>query len=191
MNTNPSNRSANCFRVAACAAIAFFGVQLATAQAPVVRDDRTVTTRTTTKPALKRADKDFFEKAAKAGMEEVEISRVAAQRSTNPEVKRLADMIIADHQAANDELATLAAACGVALPAKDIAPENKWAKHDAGSFDKDYLDKMVNAHEDAVKLFDREARNGDDAEAVAFARKHLPAMQHHLQAALDLKRALK
>lgn len=187
MNTTPSTRLTSCFRVAACAAGAFLGlVSTLSAQAPIYRDDNTVTV-----PALKRADRDFMTKAAKAGMEEVEISRIAAERTTNPEVRRLAQKIVNDHQGANDELTTLAAARGVALPAKEINPESSWAKRDASSFDKDYLDKMVNAHEDAVKLFDHQARDGSDPDTVAFARKHLPALQHHLQAALDLKRTLK
>ncbi len=154
---------------------------------PAVRTENGVVV----KPAIKRADRDFLEKAAKAGMEEVEISRVAAARTTNPDVKRLAQMIVADHEGANDELATLAAAKAVALPAKDVAPQNSWAKHKADSFDRDYLDKMVNAHEDAVKLFDRQAKNGEDTDTVAFARKHLASLQHHLQQAIDLKRLLK
>jgi putative membrane protein len=187
MNTTPSIRSISCFRVAACAAGAFLAsVSITSAQAPVRHDDTTATS-----PALKRADRDFMTKAAKAGMEEVEISRIAAERTTNPDVRKFAQKIVSDHESANDELTTLAAARGVALPAKDINPENSWAKRDAKSFDKDYLDKMVNAHEDAVKLFDHQARDGSDPDTVAFARKHLPHLQHHLQAALDLKRTLK
>ncbi len=185
MNTNPS---LSYFRVAACAAGAFLGlVSTASAQAPVRRDDRTVATSST----LKRADRDFMEKAAKDGMEEVDISRVAIERTTNPEVRRLAQTIVSDHESVNEQLASLAAARGVALPAKDINPDHSWAKRDAKSFDKDYLDKMVSLHEETVKLFDRQARDGTDPDAVAFARKHLPALQQHLQQALDLKRALK
>jgi putative membrane protein len=192
MNITPSLKSAARFHllVAATAMIAASTAAFA-AQSTTVRTDRTDDRVVVTKPAIKRADRDFFEKAAKASMEEVQISRVAAERSSNPDVKRLAQMIIDDHQGANEELASLAANKGVALPAKDTAFEDKWTKHKASDFDRDYLDKMVNAHEDAVKLFEREAKNGDDAEAVAFARKHLAALQHHLQQAVDLKRLLK
>src|SRR5439155_14015108 len=99
---------------------------------------------------MKKMDRDFFEKAAKAGMSEVAISRVAATRTSNPEVRRLAQMMIEDHEKAGEELATLAANCGVPLPAKDTRSE-KWEKHDAKSFDKDYLAKMVSDHEEVVK----------------------------------------
>jgi putative membrane protein len=188
MNTTPSHRPASRIRLIASALAAGAIVATTFAAQPAVRTEERVVI---TKPAIKRADKDFMEKAAKAGMEEVQISRVAAERTTNPDVKRLAQMIVAGHADANEELAALAAAKGVALPAKDNVFEDKWAKHKASDFDRDYLDKMVNAHEDAVKLFERQAKNGEDPEAVAFARKHLASLQHHLQQAIDLKRALK
>lgn len=189
MNSNPCLRFSRAARCFAGAAAAFVVLGAAHAAQPAVRTDEHGVV--VTKPAIKRADRDFFEKAAKASMEEVQISRVAATRTSNPHVKELAQMIVADHEGANEELAALAAAKNVVLPAKDAGPTERWTKHKADDFDRDYLDKMVNAHEDAVKLFDRQARNGEDLEAVAFARKHLPVMQRHLQHALDLKKALK
>src|SRR5437868_11353885 len=104
MNTHPLIRSVSHVRVAACTALAFLGlVSISSAQVPARRDASPT-------PAIKRADRSFLEKAAKAGMEEVEISRVAAQRTTNENVRKLAQMIIADHEAANADLTALAAA---------------------------------------------------------------------------------
>lgn len=138
---------------------------------------------------LKKSERDFMEKAAKASMSEVAISRVAAARTSNPDVRRFAQSMIDDHDRANEELSSLAAARGISLPAKDPHPD-KWEKRDAKDFDKDYLEKMISDHEEVVKLFAKHAKDGDDAEAVTFARKHLPRMQAHLQHAIDLKRAL-
>ena len=76
------------------------------------------------------------------------------------------------------------------MPAKDT-DANKWSKKDGKDFDRDYVTKMVSAHEDAVKLFQKEATDGEDAESVAFARKILPKLQHHLEQANDLKRLMK
>jgi putative membrane protein len=139
--------------------------------------------------SLKRSDRDFFDKAAKASMSEVAISRVAAARTSNPEVRRFAQIMIEDHERASEELGALATTYGFSLPAKDPHPD-RWEKRDAKNFDKEYMDKMVSDHEDVVKLFEKQAKDGHDVEAVAFARKHLPKMQEHLQHALDLKRAL-
>ena len=152
---------------------------------PVNRDVRVVETNR----VLKKADRDFMEKAAKTSMSEVAISRVAAARTSNPDVKRFAQMMVEDHEAAVEQMADLARGRGVSLPAKDPHPD-KWEKRAAKDFDREYLDQMVDDHESVVKLFEKQARDGEDVETVAYARKHLPKLQAHLQQALDLKRAL-
>ena len=139
---------------------------------------------------VKHSDKAFLEKAGKCGMEEVSISQVAAERSTNPRVKDFAQMMVNDHTAANAALASLASAKGVSLAAKDPAPA-KWSKKAGKDFDEDYMAKMVEDHEDAVKLFSKEADDGKDADVTAFARKTLPTLQHHLEQAKDLKKMVK
>lgn len=159
-----------------------------------VREDRTVPVTSDVRvvdPAhpMKHADREFVERAAKSSMSEVLISRVAVERTTNPEVKHFAQMIIDDHTSASEQLATLASTRGLALPAKDPNPD-RWEKRDAKDFDKDYVDKMVSDHKDVVKLFENQANKGEDADTVAFARKQLPKLQKHLEQALDLKRML-
>ena len=138
---------------------------------------------------LNRSDRDFMEKAAKASMSEVAISRIAAARTSNPEVRRFAQKMVDDHETAIEQLGVVAGARGVSLPAKDPRPE-KWEKRDAKNFDREYLDQMIDDHENVVKLLEKEARDGEDAGTVAYARKQLPKMQQHLQHAIDLKRAL-
>jgi putative membrane protein len=195
MNTNPSSHFRRQLSAAACLMLAplAFGQTTKTTtttttreiETPRGRDVRVVEpTRT-----LKKSDRDFVEKAAKASMSEIAISRVAAQRTSNPDIRHFAQKMIEDHERATEEMSAFAANRGIALPAKDPAPD-KWEKRDAKSFDKDYLDKMISDHRDVVKLFEKQSRDGVDVDATVFARKHLPKMQEHLQHALDLKRAL-
>lgn len=143
-----------------------------------------------TRPALKQVDRHFLDNAVKASLAEVEISRVAIERTSNPKVREFAQMILSDHQNANEALTSIAASRGVSVPAKNN-DASTWAKKDGKDFDKDYIEKMVSSHEDTVKLFQKEATDGDDAETVAFARKTLPKLQHHLEQANDLKRLMK
>jgi predicted outer membrane protein len=156
-----------------------------TRDVPVARDVRVVDP---VRP-LKRGDREFLEKAAKTSMSEVAISRVAAARTSNPDVRRFAQMIVTDHDGVMEQLSSLARARGVSLPAKDPHPD-KWEKRDAKNFDKAYLEQMVDDHESVVKLFEKHAKEGEDADVVAFARQHLPKLQQHLQHAIDLKRVL-
>jgi putative membrane protein len=195
MKTIPHSRVLLQFGLLA-GAVAFVGTGTASAASrPRVADEPTPspvvrTTDNRNEPTLKHADKAFIEKAARLGLDEVQISRVAADRSSNPDVRQFAQMLITDHEASNQELAALAAAKGVNIPAKD-ANNDKWAKRNAKKFDPDYLAKMASDHDEVVKLFEKEAKDGTDADTVAFARKYLPKLQEHQQRANDLKRALK
>ena len=197
MNINPAShpnrQRARAFTVGVLSALVAIPVNAQVAEQRV-RDDRVnppardVRVVDPVRP-LKRSDREFMEKAARASMTEVAISRVAASRTSNPEVRRFAQMMIEDHENAIEQLSGLAAARGVSLPAKDPRPE-KWEKREAKNFDREYLEEMIDDHEDVVKLFDKQAKDGEDADTVAYARKHLPKLQQHLQHAIDLKRAL-
>lgn len=187
MKTNPQSHNGLKHIVIAAGAAALLFAGTATGQTTTTtRADGTVV-RTV---ELKRADRSFIEKAARSGLDEVEISKVAANRTSNPAVRSFAQKIIADHEGVHDDLASLATAKGVNLPAKDNVAE-KWVKRDAKDFDREYIDQMVSAHDEAVKLFEEHAKEGEDPEVVAFARKHLAKLQKHLHEATDLKRALK
>jgi putative membrane protein len=54
-------------------------------------------------------------------------------------------------------------------------------------FDKQYDSDQQAAHKDAVSLFDRYGKGGDNADLKAFASKHLPHLQEHLKMAEQLK----
>jgi putative membrane protein len=140
---------------------------------------------------VKRGDRDFVEKAAKSGMEEVDISRIAAERTSNSSVKSFAQMMVSDHSAANEKLTSLATGKAIKLPAQDTSVSGKWAKRDSKDFDQEYVDKMVSDHKEAVDLFQKEADKGTDPELQAFARDTLPKLQHHLEMAMDLKKTVK
>jgi putative membrane protein len=48
---------------------------------------------------------------------------------------------------------------------------------------------QVSAHRDAVSLFERYAKGGDNADLKDWAGKTLPALQHHLEMAQGLDKA--
>ena len=49
-----------------------------------------------------------------------------------------------------------------------------------------YDPMQVDAHEDAVSLFERYAKGGDDPKLKDWAGKTLPALQHHLEMAQEM-----
>ena len=129
-------------------------------------------------------------KIAESGREEVEVSRIAAERATNPDVKKFAQMMVDDHTRANEELESLASAKGVKLKDKEKS-ENKWSKKDAQDFDRDYVKKMVSDHKKDIDLFSKESKNGTDAELTEFARKTLPTLNKHLETVSELEKTVK
>lgn len=138
---------------------------------------------------LSRADRNFFEEAAKSGMKEVEVSNAVRARLASPQVRAFAEMMVADHTAANIELKALASRKGVALPAEKKNHAEKWGDK-SGNVDKDYVDEMEDDHEEAVELFEKASRS-EDADIAAFAQKTLPKLQHHLAQVRSLKQTLR
>lgn len=135
---------------------------------------------------LSEDDQKFLRKAGESGMLEIQASELAMQKAQHPEVKRYAEMMIKDHKAVDQELKTLAQGKGFKLPVeleKDKADLMEELRQLEGvDFDEEYAEEVaVDAHEDAVELFEDAAEDADDAEIKAFAAKHLPALQNHLE----------
>ena len=137
--------------------------------------------------ALSRSDRSFLEKAIKASRKEVEVSGAVASRVSDPQVKALAQMVIADHTSVNTELVSLAARKGVTLPPENMKAGEKWSKK-TKDLDDDYLKEMKDDHEDAVKLYEKGLKS-DDPDIAAFARKTLPSLEHHLSMVKEVKKA--
>lgn len=187
MKTTPTSLRTS-LRVLTCAAA--LAVTGAYADAKTPDDPPAATARTDHGSSLERGDRRFLEKAAKAGQEEVEISKIALERTTNADVKNFAQMMLDDHGRANEEVAALAQKYNVELPAKGT-DEDKWRRRDAKDFDRDYVKKMVSAHKDAVELFQKEAKDGTAPDVLEFARKTLPKLERHYERANDLKKMVR
>jgi len=142
-----------------------------------------------TSPAgVSHGDRAFLRKAVGGGMKEIDISRAVMDRLTNSQAKDLAKMMIDDHTAADEALASLAADKGVRLPADDASVSDDWSKR-TGAIDGAYAKEMVSDHLGAVKLFEK-ASKSSDPDIAAFAQKTLPTLQHHLMMARDLAKAI-
>ena len=138
----------------------------------------------------KGADAMFMHQAAMSSMAEVAHGKQAQANGSHAEVTKYAQRMIADHTKANEELKGLASKKGVTLPAeldqKHQAMQQKLEKMKGADFDRAYMQHMVQAHKEAVTLFQNEAKNGKDADARAWAEKTLPILQEHLKMATEI-----
>jgi putative membrane protein len=133
---------------------------------------------------------DFVKQVAISDMFEIESSQLAAQKTEGP-VKDFATQMVADHTKTSSELKAAVASDpnSPIPPAMDDAHKDRITKLSAlngADFAKGYVDMQVDAHEDAVSLFQRYAKGGDSESLKAWAAKTLPALQHHL----DMVKAL-
>jgi putative membrane protein len=145
-----------------------------------------------TSAKLSHQDKSFIKDAAEAGNAEVEGSKVAVSQSANADVKAFAQQMVDDHGKAGTELKALADQKGVKVSDEPSTLKKTEIKMLSGrkgsSFDQHYADSIgVKAHEDTVKLFQKEIDKGTDADVKAWAQKTLPTLQHHLEMARTLK----
>lgn len=143
-------------------------------------------------PAPAKVDQTFVTKASGAGMYEVEISKLALQKASDPAIKDFAQMMVTDHTKANDELKQLATTKNLqiapGLPKDKQATIDKMAKLDGAKFDKAYRDQVgLKDHKTDIALFEKESKNGQDADLKAWAGQTLPTLKTHLQHAQEIK----
>jgi putative membrane protein len=129
-------------------------------------------------------DSGFFKSAAEGGMSEVELGQLAQQKGASPAVKDFGAMMVKDHTAANDKLKALAASKQISLPdsssAMQKATKTKLNMLSGETFDKSYVKGMIEDHKTDIKEFQKEASQGKDPDAKAFAVATLPTLQAHL-----------
>ena len=141
---------------------------------------------------LSHQDKSFLQDAAEGGNAEVEASKLALAQSGSGDVKTFAQEMVDGHGKAGTELKGLADQKGVKVsdtPTMVKKTEIKLLSERKGSsFDQHYADSIgVKAHEDTIKLFQTEVAKGTDPDVKAWAQKTLPALEHHLEMAQQLK----
>jgi putative membrane protein len=118
-----------------------------------------------------------MKKAAKGGMMEVAMGRLAEQKSQNEDVKSFGQRMVTDHSKANDELKSIAEKKGVKLPGKE--PSETW------SSDKTYMNMMLKDHEKDLAEFQDEAKSGSDPDVKKFAEDTAKMIQEHLDLAKE------
>ena len=140
---------------------------------------------------VSKSDASFIKEAASDSMAEIELAKVAQQKSQNADIKAFGQRMGDDHTKASEELKPIADKLGVTLPA---APEGKHGRmvkdlsKKEKNFDREYVSAMVKDHEKAVKLFEKTSKKGDSEEVRQFAAKQLPVLQEHLKMARDLRK---
>lgn len=136
---------------------------------------------------------DFVKEVANSDMFEIQSGQLALQKA-DAQAKSFAQHMIADHQKTTSELqgliktANLQVTPPTALDSPLQTKLDKLKKETGRDFTNNYDEMQVSAHQDAVSLFERYAKGGDNAQLKAWAGKTLPTLQQHLQMAQGLNK---
>jgi len=132
-------------------------------------------------------DRLFTILAAQGGMAEVDLAKLAQQKSRDEAVAAFAKQMIEDHGKANEKLAQLAKQAGIPIPA-ELAPDQLEAKQklsalDQGQFDAEYMRVQVTDHQKTLQLLLWVIASGENADFQRFGSDTVPTVLHHLELA--------
>jgi putative membrane protein len=134
---------------------------------------------------------DFVTEAAQSEMFEIQ-SRKLALNSVDTPTKEFAQNMIDDHTKTTNELkaAVDKGEAHATLPTEMSSSQQsmlgKLNDLHRADFDKQYNNEQVSAHKDAVSLFQRYGKAGDDAGLRDWAVETTPTLEHHLEMAQNL-----
>jgi putative membrane protein len=141
------------------------------------------------------ADPQFVKKASACGLAEINLSELAVRFAHDPAVKQFAQQMVADHMRTSRALTAMANRHSIALP-REMDDDHKKVydrlKTLSGEkFDREYMEAMVKDHEQAVKLFEKESKDGNNEGLKEWAGKLTPIMKRHLEHAREVCKKVK
>jgi putative membrane protein len=133
----------------------------------------------------------FVELATIGSNFEVQSSDYLLSRSTHPQIREFAQRMVTEHTALNAELAALPEVTTRTPAALDSSSTGKLItlrdQTDLDLLHRYYVQQQIEAHEDAVELYEAYAAQGEVDSLKAFAARHLPMLREHLAAARALQ----
>lgn len=138
------------------------------------------------------ADRLFMAEAANNNLAEIEAGRLVAGRTGDNAVRSFALQMERDHVGAHDELKRLASQKSVDLP-NAVEGKARGQLNQLNSLSPPELESIflrdfgIDAHQKAIGLFERQAREGQDPELKAFAERTLARLREHLALAQQMQ----
>ena len=140
-------------------------------------------------------DIEFVVRAAAGSMTEMILGELALTNASSQLVKDFGRVMADDHRQSNFELEETAAPKGIVLPSEPAREQQKeireLSEKSGADFDKAYINYMVRDHREDIALFEREAKDGRDAELKSWAAGKIPILEKHLEMAEYIQSQLK
>ena len=131
-------------------------------------------------------DADFVMKASVGNTLEIEESKLALDRATDPRIKSYAQQMISDHTEAEQKLQGAAGheklKTELMLDKVHQAMLDNLKTFNGADFDKIYVADQIAAHVETMALLSDYKTNGKEAALKGWTDKTLPAVEEHLHA---------
>jgi putative membrane protein len=142
-------------------------------------------------PDVAGVDRTFAEAALQGNAAELDMARLALERSNTPEVRAFAQKMLTEHMGLADEMLPALQRVLRAGPAQRLGAPDSLALtnlHTLSSvdFDQTYAEQQVGDHLATLAAFRTEVDNGADPQIKSLARKWMPTIQSHLELAVAL-----
>ena len=134
---------------------------------------------------------DFVKQVALSDIFEIASNKLGEEKGDAAD-KTFAAQMVTDHTKTSTELKGLVSSGKVKAEIPTVLDSSHQGKLDklkglSGSdFSSSFRSMQVDAHKDAVDLFERYAKGGDNADLQKWAQNTLPALKHHLEMAQAL-----
>jgi putative membrane protein len=129
------------------------------------------------------------------GRTEIELGKMAQERSRNAAVRDFAAMMVRDHTKAAEELKAAASAAAQPTDHQDADSDHQ-RLHDqlselsGDAFDREYINAMVDEHEEAVREIENKSESSSNDQVRQWATKTLPAVTQHLERAREIQKSM-
>jgi len=134
-------------------------------------------------------DAHFMVEAAITNLTEIQLGQLAQQKGTSSDVKELGKMMEKEHRASLAELKALASKKVISIPdssTEDVQAAYKKLNDKHGKdFDTEFCEQMVKGHKEAISSFEKESREGKDADILTWTQNTLPVLRTHLEHAIN------
>jgi putative membrane protein len=136
-------------------------------------------------------DREFLSLAGSAGLLEVELGKLALQKTSNGKIISFAQEMVKEHTRFNKEFVLMLKKIHEKIPL-ELNQSNKeqlesFSKMTGEEFDKAYVDFMVNDHKNAVNLFDKFLKTAKNQVYKKFLEDGSRIVKHHYKMAKKLK----
>ena len=139
-------------------------------------------------------DELFVNQTTQDSLSEIELGRLALDRSNNQQVRALAQRLIDDHNRAIEQLRPIANGMGMTLPTRQAEMHLQLTQVLSGlrgsEFDREFIGHMVSDHAGLVAQLQDKANSARNLQLRQFASTQLPIVRDHLMQAQNIQQQL-